>query len=146
MAEPLADELIQQINGIRRVVRRRLRTEIALPLTPSQVDVLRVVEETPGIGVAAVARALHLAGNSVSTVVNQLVSAGYLSRQPDPADGRAVRLRLTRSATARLAVWRTERVRLVDAGLAELSARDRAAIARAIPALRTLAQSLGGAG
>jgi DNA-binding MarR family transcriptional regulator len=146
VAEPLADELIQQINGIRRVVRRRLRTGITLPLTPSQVDVLRVVEETPGIGVAAAARALHLAGNSVSTVVNQLVTAGYLRRQPDPADGRAVRLRLTRSATARLAVWRTERVRLVDAGLAQLSARDRAAIARAIPALRALAETLGGAG
>jgi DNA-binding MarR family transcriptional regulator len=146
VAEPLADELIQQINGIRRVVRRRLRTGITLPLTPSQVDVPRVVEETPGIGVAAAARALHLAGNSVSTVVNQLVTAGYLRRQPDPADGRAVRLRLTRSATARLAVWRTERVRLVDAGLAQLSARDRAAIARAIPALRALAETLGGAG
>jgi DNA-binding MarR family transcriptional regulator len=146
VAEPLADELIQQINGIRRVVRRRLRAEQPLRLTPSQVDVLRVVEETPGIGVAAAARALHLAGNSVSTVVNQLVAAGYLRRQADPADGRAVRLRLTRSATARLAAWRTERVRLVDAGLAGLSARERATIARAIPALRRLAETLGGAG
>jgi len=111
-------------------------------LTGSQVELLRVVETSPGVGIAAAARAMHLAGNSVSALVYQLVDAGYLRREIDPADRRAAQLHLTRAATARLAGWRTERARLVSAGLAGMSPAERQAIARALPALRRLAEIL----
>lgn len=141
--EELADEVVQQVYGIRRVLRRRLRAMVdGLPLTGSQVELLRLVEASAGIGVSAAARALHLAGNSVSTLVNQLTEAGYLRREIDPQDRRAARLYLTDTATARLASWRGARAELVGAGLTALPAADRDAIARALPALRRLTEAI----
>ncbi|UOZ06113.1 MarR family winged helix-turn-helix transcriptional regulator [Amycolatopsis sp. WQ 127309] len=100
----LAERLLGAVQGIRRVVRRRVRADVpSFPLPGAQVEVLRVVADHPGVGVAAAARELHLAANSVSTLVNQLVEAGLLHREPDPLDRRATRLELTAAATDRMA-------------------------------------------
>lgn len=143
MTEDFADQVILQINGVRRVLRRRLRGTLdGLVFTASQVELLQLVEASRGVSVSAAARELRLAANSVSTLVNQLAEAGYLHRGPDPRDRRAARLFLTEAATARLAAWREARTRLLDAGLSELSADDRDAIARALPALGRLADAV----
>jgi DNA-binding MarR family transcriptional regulator len=143
VSDRLADELLEGRNGLRRVVRRRLRGTLPDPgLTTSQIELLRVVEASPGTGVAAAARTMHLAGNSVSALVYQLVDAGYLRRETDPADRRAARLHLTPAAHRRLDTWRAQRGEVVAEGLAQLSAAERATIARALPALRRLATIL----
>ncbi|WP_318307246.1 MarR family winged helix-turn-helix transcriptional regulator [Amycolatopsis solani] len=135
----LADRLLGAVQGIRRVVRRRVRAEVpGSPLPGAQVEVLRVVADHPGIGVAAAARALHLANNSVSTLVNQLADAGLLRREPDPADRRAARLEITGAARDRMASWRRARTGLVAEALAALSEEDRDAIENALPALEKL--------
>ncbi|HJQ44770.1 MAG TPA: MarR family winged helix-turn-helix transcriptional regulator [Amycolatopsis sp.] len=130
--------------GLRRLVRRRVRTRLPglVPLRGAQIELLRVLEEEPGIGVAAAARALHLAGNSVSTLVNQLVDAGMLTRSIDEADRRAVRLALTLAARERLDVWRRTRTEVVANTLATLSEKDRKALADALPAMRRLTNAL----
>ncbi|HKS47239.1 MAG TPA: MarR family winged helix-turn-helix transcriptional regulator [Amycolatopsis sp.] len=131
------------MTGLRRVVRRRVREKLpGAPLRGAQAELLRTVEEQPGIGVAAAARALHLAGNSVSTLVNQLVEAGMLERHIDPADRRAVRLELTKAARARLATWRRTRTEFVAGALTRLSEEDRYAIEAALPALGRLLEAL----
>lgn len=134
----LASELTQVLAGMRRVVRRRLRAALRPPLPAAQVELLIVVEEEPGIGVAAAARALHLADNSVSGLVNVLVDAGLLARETDPADRRAARLFLTPAARERLDGWRAARAELVAHGLERLDEADRKAVAAALPALRRL--------
>jgi DNA-binding MarR family transcriptional regulator len=141
MADPevLGDELMRTITAMRRLVRRRLRPAMPGPrLRGAQVELLRAVEAEPGIGVAAAARALHLAPNSVSTLVNQLVDAGMLTRDTDPDDRRVARLRLTGAAAERLGAWRQARVELVGKGIAQLATGDIAALKRALPALRSL--------
>lgn len=138
-----AHELFAVVTGLRRVVRRRLRDEVPGPrLRGAQLELLQAVESEPGIGVAAAADALHLAQNSVSTLVNQLSVAGLLERERDPSDRRAVRLRLTAAAEQRLRVWREARGRLVDDALARLPAREREAIERALPALAHLLEEI----
>ena len=135
----LAERLMLAVQGVRRVVRRRVRAELSVPRLPgSQVELLRVVDEQPGIGVAAAARKLNLAGNSVSTLVNLLVEAGLLRREVDPADRRAARLEITEAARERMASWRRARTGLVSAALTRLSEEDTAAIATALPALEKL--------
>ncbi|GAA3855777.1 MarR family transcriptional regulator [Amycolatopsis tucumanensis] len=135
----LAENLMTTTAALRRVVRRRVRDTLPhAPLRPAQVELLRVVHEHPGIGVAAAARALHLAGNSVSTLVNQLVDAGLLDRHVDPDDRRAARLELTAAARARLANWRRTRTGFVADAIATLPAKDRDAIEAALPALGRL--------
>jgi DNA-binding MarR family transcriptional regulator len=135
----LAERLLGAVQGIRRVVRRRVRAEVpGFPLPGAQVEVLRVVADQPGIGVAAAARELHLAANSVSTLVNQLVDAGLLRREADPADRRAARLEVTGAARDRMASWRRARTGLVAEALTDLSEEDTAALEQALPALEKL--------
>ena len=138
----LADELMSVNAAMRRLVRRRLREEVPPRLRPAQVELMTVVGGHPGISVAAAARELHLADNSVSTLVNQLLATGMLRRETDPGDRRAVRLELTPDAQRHMADWRDRRARLVGARIEELSGEDRAAIAAALPALGRLLTSL----
>jgi DNA-binding MarR family transcriptional regulator len=138
-----ADELMTLVLGVRRVVRRRLRAELPGPvLRGAQIELLQLVEAEPEVGVAAAARSLHLAGNTVSTLVNQLVDAGMLHRGVDPHDRRAARLSLTDAAQIRLARWRGARSALVADAVARLSEQDVAALEAALPALKNLVLEL----
>jgi DNA-binding MarR family transcriptional regulator len=139
----LAGELMAVTAGIRRRLRRELRQFVPdQPLSSAQVDLLVVVEAEPGIGVAAAARTLHLAGNSVSALVNILVASGLLRRETDPADRRAARLYLTPAARRRLTRHRQIRAELVGRALDRVGHVDREAIELALPALRRLLEAL----
>ena len=143
----IADELMATVMGLKRVVRRRLQAGRPEPrLRGAHTELLRVVRRNPGIGVAAAAKELHLAGNTVSTLVNQLIDKELLRRETDPNDRRAARLHLTPAAVKRQAAWRAERTKLVEGALRELDQEDVAAIENALPALRKLLAELGGEG
>ncbi len=125
--------------ALRRAVRRRTRERMDVPaLPPAQVELLRTVQDSPGIGVAGVARRLRLAENSVSTLVRTAIADGHVHRTRDPADRRAARLELTDAAHERLRRWRAVRVEVVDAALARLDPADHAALEAAMPALTRL--------
>jgi DNA-binding MarR family transcriptional regulator len=146
-AEELGDELMRTNAALRRLVRRQIAPPPDIPgprLRGAQIELLRVVEEQPGIGVAPAAKVLRMAANSVSTLVNQLADDGLLVRETDEEDRRAIRLHLTEAAVIRLAAWRRAKARLVGTGVAKLPAADRAAIARALPAIRALMAQLEG--
>ena len=139
----LAENLMTSITSLRRAVRRHVRARLpGQPLRGAQIELLRTVEQQPGIGVAAAARSLHLAGNSVSTLVNQLVDDGMLRRRVDPTDRRAVRLELTAEAKEGLVTWRRTRTEFVAGALETLSPEDQGAIEAALPALGRLLAAL----
>lgn len=140
----VSGDLAELLVGIQRLLRRRLRRGLTSSprLRGAQVELLRLVAANPGIRVSSAAKELYLAGNSVSTLVNQLVQAGMLHREPDPSDRRAALLRLTPEAEERLHAWRARRSALVQERVAALGEEDRAALAAAMPALRRLAEGL----
>ena len=139
----LGDELMATVAALRRTVRRRLRTVLpGPPLRGAQLELMRVVEQQPGIGIGPAARVLHLAANTVSTLVDQLIDLKMLVRDTDPADRRAARLWLTESATQRLAEGRQARMGRMTQVIAGLSAAEREALAQALPALRALLAAL----
>ncbi|MEU8486977.1 MarR family transcriptional regulator [Streptomyces sp. NPDC048641] len=141
--DELADSFADVLAAVQRLSRRRLRHGLsAPPLRGAQVELLRLVVERPGIGVSASARELRLAGNSVSTLVNQLVKAGFLRRETDPSDRRSALLYATPAAAARLRDWQVRRGTLMREQLVALGPADRAALAAALPALRKLADNL----
>jgi DNA-binding MarR family transcriptional regulator len=141
--EALAADLTSAWGGVRRRLRRSARAAVGgEPLTGSQIEVLRLVETQPGVGVRDTAAALHLAPNTVSTLVGSLVALGLLERRPDPGDRRAARLHLTPAATTRLRRWRDERDRVMAAALADLAADDVDALRASLPALRRLLAAL----
>ncbi|MGW4203034.1 MarR family winged helix-turn-helix transcriptional regulator [Streptomyces sp. NPDC004726] len=136
-------ELGELLAGIHRLVRRTLRGGLpGPPLRDAQVELLKLVRDSPGIRVSAAARELRLAGNSVSTLVRQLVSMGLLVREPDPRDGRAALLTVTPEAARRLRECEDRRAALLQDRLALLTEADRAALAAAVPVLRRLAENL----
>ncbi|MGW2248866.1 MarR family winged helix-turn-helix transcriptional regulator [Kitasatospora sp. NPDC001660] len=125
------------------MVRRRLRDGLTEPrLRGAQVELLRLVAHAPGMRVSDAANELSLAGNSVSTLVNQLVALGLLRREVDPADRRAALLYVTDEAVERIAAWRARRTELMAELVEGLPAGDRAALAAALPALRGVAAGL----
>ncbi|HEY2190928.1 MAG TPA: MarR family winged helix-turn-helix transcriptional regulator [Actinomycetospora sp.] len=135
----LAEGLMPAVTALRRAVRRRTRERTGVPaLPPAQVELLRAVQDSPGIGVAGVARRLRLADNSVSTLVRTAVADGHLRRTADPTDRRAARLELTEAAHGRLRRWRAVRAEVVDAALACLDPADHEALTAALPALTRL--------
>jgi DNA-binding MarR family transcriptional regulator len=141
--ETFPEELADALVGVQRLLRRRLRAGLAVPrLRGAEVELLRLVEARPGIGVSEAAKELYLAGNSVSTLVNQLVKEGHLTRETDPADRRAARLLLTEKAETRLREWKRRRTALVSRHVTRLAAADQEALRAALPALRALAVDL----
>ncbi|MEU6368824.1 MarR family transcriptional regulator [Streptomyces sp. NPDC046931] len=142
-SENFADDLATALVVVQRLIRRRLRRAAGAPrLRGAEVELLRLVASRPGIGVSDAAKELYLAGNSVSTLVNQLARDGYLIRETDPADRRAARLLPTEAAEARLRDWRERRTALVRRHVALLGDEDRNALQAALPALRKLAENL----
>ncbi|WP_224283604.1 MarR family winged helix-turn-helix transcriptional regulator [Streptomyces sp. LS1784] len=138
-----ADEFSTLLVGIQRLVRRRLRQTMDEPrLRGAQVELLHLVMDTPGLRVSQAAEELCLAGNSVSTLVNQLVALHLLRRETDPADRRAALLHATPEAVERIEAWRRRRRALMEDIVAALPTDQREALAAALPALRQVAEGL----
>jgi DNA-binding MarR family transcriptional regulator len=62
---------------------------------PKALGLMLVVADQPGIAQSAVAARIHADRTTTSSLVEQLVKAGYLTREPDPIDRRNNRLTLT---------------------------------------------------
>lgn len=138
-----ADEFSALLVGIQRLVRRRLRKTAPAPrLRGAQVELLRLAMDSPGLRVSQAAEELCLAGNSVSTLVNQLAAQGLLRRESDPADRRAALLFATDAAVERIEAWRRRRRALMEDLVAGLPADQQQALTAALPALRSLARGL----
>ena len=69
-------------------------------VTMPQLTLLDWVAACSGCGIQEVADGLSLTAPTVSVGVHRLEKAGLLERQPDPQDGRAIQLFLTRQGQA----------------------------------------------
>jgi DNA-binding MarR family transcriptional regulator len=143
-AEPV-DELVTLarelpvLGALARVARRAIRRAAGTAAMPeAQVEVLRVVEASPGIGTGGVAEQLQLVPNTVSTLVGELVAAGLPTRERDGMDRRVARLHLTPAAVDQLAQWNAIRDQVVSRALAQLDPADRDALAAALSAARRM--------
>jgi DNA-binding MarR family transcriptional regulator len=138
-----AAELLAAISAVRRSARRAVRHAWASePLPPARGELLRLVAARPGIGVAEAAQELHLAPNTVSTLVGKLADQGLLIRERSQPDGRSVQLDVTGKGQARIEEFRDLRAELASRALAELAGTDRQALQAAIPALVRLAEKM----
>jgi DNA-binding MarR family transcriptional regulator len=142
-AKAAAAELMVAMGAVRRVARRAVRTTAhADPLPPARSELLRLAARRPGIGVAEAAAEMHLAPNSVSTMVSKLTEDGLLTRGRVASDGRSVRLTVTEAGAARVDQWRDIRADLAGRAFGRLTPADRQAIAAAVPALTRLAEQM----
>ncbi len=138
-----AADLIAAVSAVRRSARRAVRLAWAQqPLPPAQSELLRLAAAQPGLSVAEAAHELHLAPNTVSTLVGRLAEQGLLNRGRDGTDGRTALLTVTGKARQRLAEWRDLRAELASRALDRLAPADQRALTRAVPALLRLAEQM----
>ncbi|MCF6389708.1 MarR family transcriptional regulator [Mycobacterium sp. MBM] len=136
MNSELAQSICNALLPMSRLIRTAVRADPPLPLLPyAQVEVLRVIQDQPGVSVRGVAQTLQLAPNTVSTLVRALLNADLIEQQPVVGRGRTTTLTLTESAVSMLDVWDDRRAEVVSEVLESLPTGSVEAISRALPAL-----------
>jgi DNA-binding MarR family transcriptional regulator len=135
---PLTDELRSALLRVSRALRREAQRAGVSAL---DAQILGVVKKRPGVGVSELADHEQMTRASMSGHVKRLEAAGWIARTADQAeDRRRVGLALTAKGGKALDAIRRRRNDWLAAGLARLSADERAALAAAIAPLRRLAE------
>ena len=126
--DPALGELVMEVaRGLRR---RFAATLEPWGITPHEARALRVVGRHEPTRLGVVAQHLRIAPRSVTDVVDSLESRGFVTREPDPSDRRATQVSLT--TQGRRVLDELDEARRADheGYFADLSERDRAALAR----------------
>ena len=111
-------------------MRRELAEAGHADLNRSFGYVARALDASP-LTLRELARQLGMTSQGALKIVDDMEASGYLERVPDPSDGRAKRLRLTRRGRAVLAAARRFHGRFEEQ-LAARVGRKRAAVCRAV--------------
>ena len=145
-APPHSDawQLADVIARLRRTLRTSIRSDYPWEKLPmAQVEILQRLEDEPGLRVNEIAERHRLAKNTVSQLVQQLVTAGLVDRVTDARDRRAVVLALTDEGHRHLGQWQAAHEERFARALDHLSEADRRAVLSALPALTRLVDELG---
>jgi DNA-binding MarR family transcriptional regulator len=139
----LADELLAAMGAIRRTGRRRAgRPQELSGLTGSQLELVRLLRRRPGISVNQVADELHLAPNTVSTLVRQLVDLGFVVRRSQDADRRVARLDLAEDLGRKVGAFRDRRMALIVEAMHELPVADQRRLRSTVGVLLKLQRAM----
>jgi DNA-binding MarR family transcriptional regulator len=112
------------------------------PLPPTELEIMRLVQQQPGLRAADVAHRLSVKPSNVSTAVTALVARGLVDRIPDPDDRRVLHLHPTAQAVRDHHALTREWARVLAEAVDRLPAGDAAALSAAVDALDRLAESL----
>lgn len=136
--------LTEAVTRLRRALRASIRTDYPWETLPmAQVELLQVLGEHSPARISDLATRQRLAPSTVSGLIGQMINAGLVIREVDPADRRASVVTLTDAGREQLHAWTAAHERRLDAALAALDNGARAAIAGALPALFQVAEHLG---
>jgi DNA-binding MarR family transcriptional regulator len=132
-------ELADAVARLRRAMRRAARsTDPGNALSVAQLELLSAVAENPGTRPGQLARFLHLAPNSVTTLVNGLHAAGLVTRSSNPDDRRTVQLTLTDEGEQAVARWHTTNAQILRDAFETLHPGWQYLISASLPGLREL--------
>jgi len=120
---------------------RRLRAEDdELGISPPRLSALSVVVFGGPLTIGALAEAEGVKAPTMTRLVDGLEREGLVTRESDPADRRAVRVRATEDGRRALIEGRGRRVAALAAGLRRLPDRDVATLRRAAELLERVAR------
>ena len=121
-------------------VLRTLRRHGESSLTPSQVSALSTLEDLGAMRISSIAANESLGAPAATRVVASLEELGLVQRTSDPDDKRASLIDLTDLGRRTLSELWCERTLDINAMLEGLSAKERASIEAALPALEKIAR------
>jgi DNA-binding MarR family transcriptional regulator len=135
--------LAEGIARLRRALRRGARAaDPGNTLAVAQLELLAALAEHPGARPGQLARQLNMRPNTVTTIVNALRARGMVRRATAEDDRRAVELTVTQDGQQAVLRWQATNAAVLHLALSTLPARQRRALATAVPALDALASAV----
>jgi DNA-binding MarR family transcriptional regulator len=135
--------LAEGIARLRRALRRGARAaDPGNTLAVAQLELLAALAEHPGARPGQLARQLNMRPNTVTTIVNALRARGMVRRATAEGDRRAVELTVTQDGQQAVLRWQATNAAVLHLALSTLPARQRRALATAVPALDALASAV----
>jgi DNA-binding MarR family transcriptional regulator len=138
METPEADRLVVA-HALERVIGWLRDAREPSGLSASTLSALSRLDALGSLRVTELAEREQLTQPGMTTLINRLEDAGLAVREPDPADGRAVRVTITPAGAERVREHRDARAALIRARVAQLSDDDQVALIAALPALLSFA-------
>lgn len=136
---PSERELADAVARLRRAMRRAARSaDPGNALSVAQLELLSAVAENPGARPSRIARYLHLAPNSVTTLVNGLATHGLITRSSNLDDRRTVQLTLTEPGREAVRRWQSTNASILRTAYEDLHPGWQHLITAALPAVREL--------
>lgn len=136
-------EFTDVVTRLRRILRSSVRGDFPWESLPmAQVELLQRLDDEPDLRISDLAVRHRLAPNTVSTLVQQLVSAGLVVRRPSDEDRRAVTISLTPAGRSRLQEWLGAHETRLAKALTELSVDDRRMVIASLGPLSRLVDQL----
>ncbi len=92
------EEIMRNFMSIKRMLMENHQPQKDLPVTPTQLQVLFVVKHCEGIGAKEIADKLGVSSSAATQLIDILVDNGYLTRENDTKDRRAINISLSQKA------------------------------------------------
>lgn len=93
----IIEKIIRSFQGVKRKMMSKVQV---LPkkflVTPAQGQIIFIVGHNPGIGIKKIALKLNITSSAATQLVDGLVKDGYLIRENNPADRRAINISLSK--------------------------------------------------
>ena len=88
--------LSQQFVEIMVLLHNNFGRQTQVPLPLNQFGVLCVLMDTQGLTITDISRQLNISKQQMTNIIDKLVSAGYVSKEPDPVDRRRLVMTISR--------------------------------------------------
>jgi DNA-binding MarR family transcriptional regulator len=126
--------------------RHHRRRSNAAQLTPQESSILAHLHEDAPMRAAALARHLGVVASTMSAAIKRLTGLGYIARDPESGDRRALALRLSRQGARAMQTGSVLERRRVAAMLAQLPPQKRAHAIEGLGLLANAARALSAKG
>ncbi len=130
----LGADLLAVVARLNRLATQRIH----MPLPAAQARLLATIEAHGEARIGDLAAVDHCSQPTMTTQVRRLEGAGLVVRTVDPADARAVRIRITPEGVGTLDAVRADRVAVIEPQLALLAPADRRVLTEAVEVLGRL--------
>lgn len=126
---------------VERIVAMARTLNKSHPMSRSASGVLATLDLNGPLRLTALAAREGVTQPAMTQLVSRLQASGLITREPDPNDGRVVRIVITDAGRALMDTRRAERTNRLSTLLSQLSPEQRKTIAEAMPALLDLAEA-----
>jgi DNA-binding MarR family transcriptional regulator len=140
-AQSADTELGSGLLGVVAQLNRMANQRTQPPLPWAQARLLSTIESQGKARISDLAALDHCSQPTMTTQVRRLEDAGLVTRAIDPADARAVLIRITPAGVNTLCRVRTDRAAVIDPLLAQLDPEDREVLGAAVEVIRRLLDS-----